>query len=68
MPGMRGDELATHLRERRPSVKVLFMSGYAGGLMNRFGVLQTEITVLPKPFTGDELRAGIRAAIAVPAD
>jgi PAS domain S-box-containing protein len=67
MPGMRGDELATHLRERRPTVKVLFMSGYAGGLMNRYGVLQTGVTVLPKPFTGTELLAGIRAIIdAVP--
>jgi PAS domain S-box-containing protein len=65
MPGMRGDELATHLREHRPTVKVLFMSGYAGGLMNRYGVLQTGVTVLPKPFTGDELLTCIRAVIDV---
>jgi len=67
MPGMLGDELAAHLHERRPAVKVLFMSGYAGDLMNRYGVLQTGVTVLPKPFTKGELLAGIRAIIDVAA-
>jgi PAS domain S-box-containing protein len=63
MPGMLGDELVTHLHERRPTVKVLFMSGYAGDLMNRYGVLQAGVTVLPKPFTKEELLTGIRAII-----
>lgn len=65
MPGMLGDELVAHLHERRPAVKVLFMSGYAGDLMNRYGVLQTGVTVLPKPFTKSELLTGIRATIDV---
>ena len=65
MPGMLGDELAAHLRERRPAIKVLFMSGYAGDLMNRYGVLQAGVTVLPKPFTKDELLTSIRAIIDV---
>jgi PAS domain S-box-containing protein len=65
MPGMLGDELATHLHERRPAVKVLFMSGYAGDLMNRYGVLQTGVTVLPKPFTSDEVLRGIRTIIDI---
>jgi DNA-binding response OmpR family regulator len=67
MPGMLGDELVTHLHDRRPEVKVLFMSGYAGDLMNRYGVLQAGVTVLPKPFTKAELLTGIRAIIDVPA-
>jgi len=67
MPGMLGDELVAHLHERRPAVKVLFMSGYAGDLMNRYGVLQQGATVLPKPFTKGELLTGIRAIIdAIP--
>jgi PAS domain S-box-containing protein len=65
MPGMLGDELAAHLHERRPAVKVLFMSGYAGDLMNRYGVLQAGATVLPKPFTKAELLTGIRSIIDV---
>jgi PAS domain S-box-containing protein len=68
MPGMLGDELAERLLDRRPAIKVLFMSGYAGDLMNRFGVLQTGVTVLPKPFSSTELLAAIRASVeAVPA-
>jgi DNA-binding response OmpR family regulator len=41
------------------------MSGYAGDLMNRYGVLQAGVTVLPKPFTKGELLTGIRAIIDV---
>jgi PAS domain S-box-containing protein len=67
MPGMLGDELADKMRGLRASVKVLFMSGYAGDLMNRYGVLQTEATVLPKPFTSAELLAAVRTAIEVTA-
>jgi DNA-binding response OmpR family regulator len=65
MPGMLGDELAAHLHERRPAVQVLFMSGYAGDLMNRYGVLQAGATVLPKPFTKADLLTGIRSIIDV---
>lgn len=67
MPGMLGSELATCLLERRPATKVLFMSGYAGDLMNRYGVLESQVTVLPKPFTSDELLTAVRAAIDVTA-
>jgi CheY-like chemotaxis protein len=65
MPGMLGDELAGNLREVRPAVKVLFISGYAGDLMNRYGVLPADITILPKPFTKVELLTAIRAMIGV---
>jgi PAS domain S-box-containing protein len=66
MPGMLGDELAAHLLERRPDTKVLFMSGYAGDLMNRYGVLQSGVTVLAKPFTEAELLTAIRSMIDIP--
>ncbi|MEV6638274.1 response regulator [Actinoplanes sp. NPDC051470] len=65
MPGMLGDELATHLLERRPDTKVLFMSGYAGDLMNRYGVLEPGITALPKPFTTEEILTAVRTMIGV---
>jgi FixJ family two-component response regulator len=65
MPGMLGDELAAHLLERRPDTKVLFMSGYAGDLMNRYGVLQSGVTVLAKPFTEAELLTAIRSMIDI---
>ena len=65
MPAMLGDELAGHLLEQRPDTKILFMSGYAGDLMNRYGVLETGVTVLAKPFTVDELLTAVRTAIGV---
>lgn len=67
MPGMLGDELAAGLLERRPETKILFMSGYAGDLMNRYGVLEPGVSVLPKPFTTAELLSAIRATIGVSA-
>ena len=63
MPGMLGDELAARLLERRPDTKVLFMSGYAGDLMNRYGVLEPGVTALPKPFTTAELLTAVRTMI-----
>ena len=67
MPGMLGDELAAHLLERRPNAKVLFMSGYAGDLMNQYGVLEPGVTALPKPFTTNELLTAVRTTIGVAA-
>jgi PAS domain S-box-containing protein len=63
MPGMLGDELAACLLARRPDTKVLFMSGYAGDIMNRHGVLKPGLTVLPKPFTTGDLLTAVRTAI-----
>ncbi|MDQ1644409.1 MAG: two-component system, cell cycle sensor histidine kinase and response regulator CckA, partial [Cryptosporangiaceae bacterium] len=65
MPGMRGDELARRLGGRRPGTKTLFMSGYAGDLMNPDGVLEAGLTVLPKPFSPRELIAAVRSTIDV---
>jgi PAS domain S-box-containing protein len=65
MPGMRGDELAACLLERRPDTKVLFMSGYAGDLMNRYGVLEPGVTALAKPFTTEEVLTAVRTTIGV---
>jgi PAS domain S-box-containing protein len=65
MPGMLGNELATRLLMRRPTTKVLFMSGYAGDLMNEQGILAPDVTVLPKPFTENELLTTVRAMIDI---
>ena len=64
MPKMHGTELAAIVGAERPGTPVLFMSGYADGLMNDRGVLPDDITVLPKPFTMNELLAAVRTAIA----
>jgi two-component system cell cycle sensor histidine kinase/response regulator CckA len=63
MPGMLGGELAAKLRAQRPDAKVLFMSGYAGDLMNEQGQLDPGVTVLAKPCTEATLLHGVRAAL-----
>ncbi|HEX3236203.1 MAG TPA: response regulator [Gemmatimonadales bacterium] len=51
MPGMSGRELAERLREARPDVRVIFMSGYADDEIVRRGLLDPEQPFIQKPFT-----------------
>ncbi len=67
MPGMLGDELAEHLHEKRPHTRILFISGYAGNLMNQYGVLKPGVTVLPKPFTTAALLTAVRTILSTAA-
>jgi two-component system, cell cycle sensor histidine kinase and response regulator CckA len=58
MPGMQGDKLADRLLAEKPSLRVLFITGYAdrslvsGRLPGRVGVLQ-------KPFSSSDLLAAL---------
>lgn len=68
MPGVSGRELAHRLAELRPSLKVLYMSGYTGDLVARHGVLDPGILLLEKPFTLHSLLTKVRQALhAAPA-
>jgi len=59
MPGMQGTEVARSVRERRPHLPVLLMSGYARGLDE----LDPSHSVLLKPFGEAELLTAVRAAL-----
>jgi len=58
MPQMRGGELARRLRQARPGLKTLFMSGYLDGeaLLGADGAA----AFLQKPFTLDQLAYKVR--------
>ena len=56
MPEMSGRELAVRLLERRPDIKVLYISGYSEDAIAQHGVLDPGTTLLAKPFTPDDLR------------
>jgi two-component system cell cycle sensor histidine kinase/response regulator CckA len=60
MPGMTGRGLAKRLRNLRPSIKVLLVSGYAedDGIESHQG--ESEFDLLPKPFTPSALAAKVR--------
>jgi PAS domain S-box-containing protein len=55
IPGMSGSDLAEKIRQRRPDVRILFMSGYADHAMLDEAVLEDGWNFLQKPFTADVL-------------
>ena len=59
MPGMSGRELADRLTSLRPTLKVLYISGYTPDEVLRHGVRSQETSLLQKPFTLDEFSAKI---------
>jgi two-component system, cell cycle sensor histidine kinase and response regulator CckA len=63
MPAMSGVELSAQLRKFRPTIKVLLMSGYAGDLIARYRVTESEFKLIEKPFTRQGLLSKIRAAL-----
>jgi CheY-like chemotaxis protein len=63
MPGMNGLDLMTRIKEIRPGMKSLFMSGYAKEeILSRIST-DSSIEYLPKPFTIDELAAKIKGVL-----
>jgi PAS domain S-box-containing protein len=63
MPGMSGPELARHVHTLRPEAAVVFMSGYAGDVLDRHGVNPGEV-FLEKPFTPAALSKKVHEALA----
>jgi len=51
MPQMSGNELVAAARERQPSLRVLYTSGYTRDALMRDGKLEAGVDLLPKPFT-----------------
>jgi signal transduction histidine kinase/ligand-binding sensor domain-containing protein/CheY-like chemotaxis protein len=57
MPRMGGRELTEKLRERRPGIRILYMSGYAASTIDEQDVIEPGTAFLRKPFTlADMLR------------
>ena len=64
LPGMNGRQLADAARERRPGLKVLFITGYAENAVLSHGHLDPGMHVLTKPFAMDALAGRIKELIA----
>ncbi|WP_291866420.1 response regulator [Bradyrhizobium sp.] len=60
MPGMNGRQLADELRNRQPSLRVLFMTGYSRNAIVHQGRLDAGVSLLQKPLTQVTLAAKIR--------
>ncbi len=63
MPDMSGPELAERLRQIRPELKVLYMSGYTDNAIVHHGVLDPGTNFIEKPFTARDLEAKILEAL-----
>jgi len=63
MPGMTGPELAQRLNTRRPSLRVMYTSGYAADIVTSRGLLDPGQLHITKPFTPDELATKVREAL-----
>jgi PAS domain S-box-containing protein len=63
MPEMDGFHLVVHLRERRPSLPALFISGHPDDALAGRDTLTPPAEVLGKPFSLPDLHARIRKAL-----
>jgi PAS domain S-box-containing protein len=63
MPGASGPDLMLRLTERRPDLKVIYMSGYSEEAISHHGVLNRDIAFLQKPFTAQLLARKIRETL-----
>jgi PAS domain S-box-containing protein len=63
MPEMKGSELSRRVREIRPDINVLFMSGYTSDVVVRHGVFDDAVSFIQKPFTMAELARSVESAM-----
>jgi PAS domain S-box-containing protein len=63
MPHMSGRELAERLLTKRPSMRVLYTSGYTDDALAQHGVLGNEIFFLQKPYSPDGLARKVREVL-----
>ena len=63
MPGMNGRQLAEQVEQNSPRTKVLYVSGYTNNAIVHYGVLETGLWFLPKPFSLSALVAKVREVL-----
>ncbi len=64
MPEMDGPTLARELRSRNPSLKIIFVSGYAEDAFQKHLPEHGQFAFLPKPFTLKQLVAAVKETLA----
>jgi PAS domain S-box-containing protein len=67
MPGLNGPDLARQIVERRPDIRVLFVSGYASREAVEMSLSTRNASFLSKPFTPEKLARKVRERLDRPA-
>jgi len=60
MPGITGQELALRLREIRPNLRMLYMSGYSDGAALNSALSDSSVRLLTKPFSRSALLRAVK--------
>ncbi|MCX5812299.1 MAG: PAS domain S-box protein [Proteobacteria bacterium] len=63
MPKKHIKEVYNEIKKMNPLQKILFMSGYAHGIMDRSGVIDEKLNFIKKPLLPAELLAKVRAIL-----
>jgi PAS domain S-box-containing protein len=63
MPTMQGPAVANEMRQLRPGIRVLFMSGHAQPVLEAEAVLGTEFLLVEKPFDQATLLENVRKVL-----
>ena len=58
--GLTGAQLAAQARAARPSLRVLFTTGYARNAIVHHGRLDRGVQLITKPYSGTDLAARVR--------
>ena len=68
LPGPSGRDLVDAALKVRPSLRVLYTSGYASDAVTRRGRLEHDVVLLTKPFTSSQLATRVREVLDRPHD
>ncbi len=63
MPDMNGKQLFDILSQTRPSLRVLYMSGYTDNIIVHHGVVDKGVQLIQKPFTNQTVLTKVREII-----
>ena len=66
MPKMSGPVLAKKIKQIRPTVRVLYISGYTDEAVLQQGVLTSQVAFLQKPFTAEALVRKVQEVLDAP--
>ena len=64
MPNMDGPTLVRHVKELKPELAIIFMSGYAEEAFRRNEENASDLHFLPKPFGLKQLEAKVKEVLA----